>query len=476
MNTVQRLRTVPLFSELPTEDLERLSVGTEEVHLPAGTLLFSEGDRGDRAFVVLEGQIEIVKATVGGEVLLAVQAEGVVGEMALLEDAPRNASVRARSDVTLVAIPKARLDELLDSSASASRAFFEVMLGRWRATQASLQQSERMAQLGTLTAGLAHELNNPAAAVNRSAGQLADAMERYGNARAAVALDLGEAGLPFLEDLLESIRRRSGGAVSLSALERADFEVDVEGWLADHDVDRSWELAPGLVDAGVTLDRLSDLADHVEGSQLAGVIGLIGAAQEQFALLYQIEEGTRRMSAIVKALKSYAYLDQAPVQNVDVAAGLNDTLMLFEHKTKDIEVHRAYADDLPRIEAFGGELNQVWTNLIDNALYAVSGPDKTGGRLIVRATPTESGVVVEIEDNGPGIPEEIRSRIFDSFFTTKPPGSGTGLGLDISRNIVIHHHGGNLTVDSQPGRTVFRVELPLRLPGRPSTPDGQASS
>jgi signal transduction histidine kinase len=458
------------------EDLERLSVGTEEVLLSAGTLLFSEGDRGDRAFVVLEGQIEIVKATVGGEVLLAVQSEGVVGEMALLEDAPRNASVRARSDVTLLAIPKARLDELLDSSPSASRAFFEVMLGRWRDTQASLQQSERMAQLGTLTAGLAHELNNPAAAVNRSAGQMAEATERYGNARAAVALDLGEASLPFLEDLLESIRLRSGGAVSLSPLDRADFEDDVEAWLADHDVDRSWELAPGLVDAGVTLDRLSDLADHVEGSQLTGVIGLIGAAQEQFALLYQIEEGTRRMSAIVKALKSYAYLDQAPVQNVDVTDGLDDTLMLLEHKTKDVEVHREYADDLPRIEALGGELNQVWTNLIDNALYAMTESDKTDGRLTVRATPTESGVVVEVEDNGPGIPEDIRPRIFDSFFTTKPPGSGTGLGLDISRNLVIHHHGGNLTVESQPGRTVFRVELPLRLPERPSAPDDKAPS
>jgi signal transduction histidine kinase len=296
---------------------------------------------------------------------------------------------------------------------------------------------------------------------------MAEAMERYGNARAAVALDLGEAGVPFLEDLLESIRRQIGGAVTLAALERADFEDDIEGWLTDHGVDRSWELAPGLVDAGVTLDRLSDLADHVDGSKLAGVIGLIGAAQEQFALLYQIEEGTRRMSAIVKALKSYAYLDQAPVQNVDVTAGLNDTLMLFEHKTKDVEVQRAYADDLPRIEAFGGELNQVWTNLIDNALYAVTESNQTDGRVIVRATPTEEGVVVEIEDNGPGIPEEIQSRIFDSFFTTKPPGSGTGLGLDISRNIVIYHHGGNLTVDSQPGRTVFRVELPLRIPGRP---------
>ncbi|MDR9451120.1 MAG: cyclic nucleotide-binding domain-containing protein, partial [Acidimicrobiia bacterium] len=355
MNTVQRLRTVPLFSELPTEDLERLSVGIEEVHLPAGALLFSEGDRGDRAFVVLEGQIEIVKATVGGEVLLAVQSEGVVGEMALLEDAPRNASVRARSDVTLLAIPKARLDELLESSPSASRAFFEVMLGRWRATQASLQQSERMAQLGTLTAGLAHELNNPAAAVNRSAGQLPEAIERYGHARAAVALELGEANSPFLENLLESTRRRSGGTIPLSALERADLEDDVEAWLADHHVDRSWELAPGLVDAGITVDRLSDVADHVESSQLEVVIALIGAAQEQLALVYQIEEGTRRMSAIVKALKSYAYLDQAPVQNVDVTAGLDDTLMLLEHKTKDIEVLREYADDLPRADVLAKE-------------------------------------------------------------------------------------------------------------------------
>jgi signal transduction histidine kinase len=473
VNTVQRLRTVSLFSELPGEDLERLSVGIEEVHLPAGALLFSEGDRGDRAFVVLEGQIEIVKATVGGEVLLAVQSEGVVGEMALLEDAPRNASVRARSDTTLLAIPKARLDELLDSSPSASRAFFEVMLGRWRDTQASLQQSERMAQLGTLTAGLAHELNNPAAAVNRSAGQLRAAIERYGNARATVALELGEGHWPFLANLLEETRLRGSGNRPLSALERADLEDDVEAWLADHDVDRSWELTPGLVDAGITADRLSDLLDHVEGSQLEHVIGLIDAAQEQLALLYQIEEGTRRMSAIVKALKSYAYLDQAPVQNVDVVAGLDDTLMLLEHKTKGIEIRREYASDLPRIEALGGELNQVWTNLIDNAIYALT--EQTGGRVTVRAEPTESGVAVEVEDNGPGIPEEIQSRIFDSFFTTKPPGSGTGLGLDISRNIVIHHHGGNLTVDSRPGRTVFRVELPLRLPGGPPAPDEPAS-
>jgi signal transduction histidine kinase len=473
VNVVERLRTVTLFSELPADDLERLSVGIERIELPAGSLLFSEGDPGDRAYVVLEGQIEVVKATMGGEVLLAVQSEGVVGEMALLEDAPRNASVRARTDVLLLAIAKARLDELLDSSPSASRAFFEVMLDRWRDTQASLQQSERMAQLGTLTAGLAHELNNPAAAVNRSAGQLAEAMARYDEALRAVALGLGAEGSAIIDDLLATIDRREGGP-RLSAVQRADLEDDVEAWLANREVDRSWELAPGLVDAGMSVDDLSALADRVDIAQLGSLVGLITAAQEQLALVHQIEEGTRRMSAIVKALKSYAYLDQAPVQNIDVTAGLDDTLTLLEHKAEGIEIIREYAVDLPRIEALGGELNQVWTNLIDNAIYAMT-DSGTGGRLIVRTAPVDSGVAVEVEDNGPGIPAEIHERIFDSFFTTKPPGAGTGLGLDISRNIVIHHHAGNLTVDSHPGRTVFRVELPLRLPARPeATQEGPA--
>jgi len=459
MTLVERLRTVPLFSDLRYEDLERLCVGTEQVELPAGAVLFAEGDLGDRAFVVLDGQIEIVKRTAGGEVLLAVQSDGVVGEMALLEDAPRNASVRARTDTTLLAIPKAQLDQLLDSSPSAARAFFQVMLDRWRATQSSLRQSERMAQLGTLTAGLAHELNNPAAAVNRSAGQLMEAMVRYGDARSATAAGLDPTELEFVEETLKALYERKGVGSSLSALDRSDREDAIEEWLANHDVDRSWELAPGLAEAGISVEQLTELVDRVDADRIADVIGLLDAAQDQLSMLHQIEEGTRRMSAIVKALKSYAYLDQAPVQNLDVTAGLDDTLLLLAHKAKGVDVQRDYAAELPHIEALGGELNQVWTNLIDNALYALSGLED--GRLIVRTRPSESGVVVEIEDNGPGIPEGIQARVFDSFFTTKPPGSGTGLGLDISRNIVIHHHGGNLTVESEPGRTVFRVELPL---------------
>lgn len=464
MSLVERLRNVPLFSELPDEDLERLCRGTEEVHLPAGELLFSEGDEGDRAFVVMDGQIEIVKATAGGEMLLALQTEGVVGEMALLENAPRNASVRARADTTLLAIPKARLDELLDSSPSASRAFFEVFLARWRDTQSSLQQSERMAQLGTLTAGLAHELNNPAAAVNRSAGQLIDAAARYGEARATVALNLDQKGRDLVDRLLAEVQERRGVGPTLSALERSDLEESVEDWLADRGVDRSWELAPGMVDAGFTTESLSEIAAQLVPERLSEVIGLLHVAQDQLSMLHQIEEGTRRMSEIVKALKSYSYLDQAPVQNVDVTAGLEDTLLLLSHKAKGVEIVRDYAANLPTIEAQGSELNQVWTNLIDNALYALSDAEVENPRVRIGTMTTDGGVAVEIEDNGPGIPDEIRERIFDAFFTTKPPGSGTGLGLDISQNIVLYHHGGQLTVDSEPGRTVFRIELPLRLP------------
>jgi signal transduction histidine kinase len=463
MSLFERLRNVPLLSELPDEDLERLCRGTEEIELPAGELLFSEGDEGNRAFVVLDGAIEIVKASPGGEVLLAVQTEGVVGEMALLENAPRNASVRARSDTTLLAIPKAQLDELLDSSPSASRAFFAVMLARWRDTQASLQQTERMAQLGTLTAGLAHELNNPAAAVNRSAGQMMNAMVRYGDARAVVAAELDEAGRALVDGLLADVNERRGVGPSLSALERSDLEDGIEDWLAGRGVDRSWELAAGLVDAGFTEETLSEIAEQLEPARLSQVIELLHAAQDQLSMLHQIEEGTRRMAAIVKALKSYAYLDQAPVQNVDVTAGIEDTLLLLSHKAKGVAIDREYATGLPTIEALGSELNQVWTNLIDNALYALGESGTEHPHLTIRTMTTGDGVAVEVEDNGPGIPQDIQQRIFDSFFTTKPPGSGTGLGLDISQNIVVHHHRGSLTVDSEPGRTVFRVELPLRL-------------
>jgi signal transduction histidine kinase len=459
-----RLEAVPLFAGLPDEDLARLSTGVTELRLQKGDELFREGDEGDAAYVIIEGDIEITKQADSREVLLAVQGPGtVIGEMALLHEAPRMASGKARGDVTLLEISRSSFDYVLDTSAAAARRTMDVVLERFRANQAQLRQSERMAQLGTLTAGLAHELNNPAAAVARGAEQLAGTMAAYGEAYAAAAAVVGEESSADFEAFVGEAMERARKPSDLDPLERSDREADIEDWLVDRDIEPAWQMAPAMADLGY---QTTDL-DGVEarfGDASGAVVGAMTAAASVAALVREVEEGAGRLSSIVHALKSYAYLDQAPVQEVDITKGIDDTLLILKRKTDGIVVQREYADDLPTIEAYGSELNQVWTNLIDNASDAIKEAEVVGGKIAIRAFPTGDGVVVEVEDNGPGIPEDIQSRIFDSFFTTKPPGSGTGLGLDISRSIVMTRHGGAIGVESEPGRTVFRVELPLKPP------------
>ncbi len=457
------LRAVPLFAELSDADLEQLQNRSEVVSLVAGEQLFAEGAAGERAFIISEGEIEIVKRTGDREVLLAVRKPGeVIGEMALLQDAPRSATAKARTDVELLAIPKAEIEALMDASISAVRAMFKVLLERWQATQSLLTQSERMAQLGTLTAGLAHELNNPAAAVNRAAGQLGDSVAELAAAERLLASRVSDAEREAIESLrsrLDEVERPSG---PMDALDRSDREDEVEDVLTDAGVDDAWRLAPALVDAG-----LADLVDEVvatAGERSGEVLEVLRASHDVASLLHEVEEGTRRLSSIVKALKSYSYLDQGPVQEVDLATGLDDTLLILKTKLSDIEVVREYAADLPRIQGYGGELNQVWTNLLDNAADAIHESEAAAGRIVIRAFPEGEMVVVEVEDNGAGISPEAIHRVFDSFFTTKPPGSGTGLGLNISYSIVVNKHRGDITVESQPGRTVFRVELPRTVP------------
>ena len=245
----------------------------------------------------------------------------------------------------------------------------------------------------------------------------------------------------------------------LSALERSDLEDEVEETLAELGIDQPWALTAGLVDGGMTPDNVRGVADDFGAELAATVLRACDAAHAAHALLDEVEEGARRLSDIVGALKSYSYLDQAPIQEVDVAKGLEDTLLILKSELGDIEVRREYANDLPSIEAFGSELNQVWTNLIDNAADAIN--EDGGSTITLRTSPAAEFVVVEVEDDGPGIPADVQSRVFDAFFTTKPPGSGTGLGLDISYGIVVHKHRGDISVQSEPGRTVFRVELPI---------------
>jgi signal transduction histidine kinase/predicted CoA-binding protein len=455
------LKKIPLFSSLPDEDLERLCEMVTEVSLPAGAELFSEGSPGDTAYVIEEGEIEIMKASGGRMVLLAVRKSGeVIGEMSLLEAAPRFATGRARTDSLLLAIGHSQLNHLLNTSPSAARAMLFTVTSRLRTTELLLRDSEKMAQLGTLTAGIAHELNNPAAAVQRGSGQLLDLMLHLRESQVALdKSDLTDRQQEKISQLEKDILTQAEKPIEIDPLSRSDKEYDLETWLDEKEIENAWELAPVLVNLSIDLEELENLANDFSAQELAIIISWLGTSYTVYSLLAEINQGAERISEIVKSLKSYVYLDQAPIQSIDIQEGLDNTLVMLRHKLKaGINVKREYAPELPHIQAYGSELNQVWTNIIDNAIDAMNGK----GEIILRTRQEGEWVFVEIDDNGPGIPGEILDKIFSPFFTTKPVGKGTGLGLNISYNI-IKKHGGEVKVQSQPGKTRFQICLPVNF-------------
>ncbi len=453
------LKKVPLFSSLPDHDLDRLCEMVTEVDISAGEQLFAEGSPGDKAYVIEKGEIEILKASGGRNVLLAVRKSGeVIGEMSLLEAAPRFASGRARTDSVLLAISHEQLDELLNTSPSAARSLLFTITSRLRSTELMLRQSEKMAQLGTLTAGIAHELNNPAAAAQRGTSQLNSVISELQDAQLGLSkLDLSPESWDGLHELNIAIRERAANPIDVDPLERSDKEFEIEGWLDDHNIPDAWEYAPTFVDLDFDETQLNKLAADFSPIQLVDVIAWLGASFSVYSLLEEINQGAERISEIVKSLKSYVYLDQAPIQAVDINEGLNNTLVMLRHKLKDgVDVRRAYSEDLPMIQAYGSELNQVWTNIIDNSIDAMDGQ----GEIQITTQQEGDWVIVELVDNGPGIPEDIQREIFSPFFTTKAVGKGTGLGLNISYNIV-QKHAGEIKVFSKPGKTRFQICLPV---------------
>jgi PAS domain S-box-containing protein len=335
----------------------------------------------------------------------------------------------------------------------------EATLNRLNEMQNQLIMQEKMASLGKLSAGMAHELNNPASAAQRGAAQLKIKFAQLQNVHLCVgAMDLSRAQVDELVLLDQKIERRAQRPADLNALTRSDREDALEEWLVGKEIDTAWELVPSLVSLGYDQEALEALESDFSGFQFSVILDWLSCTHAIYSLIAEIGLGTGRIAEIVRALKTYTYMDQAPIQSVDVREGLDNTLIILHNKLKaGITVRREYAEDLPTIQAHGSELNQVWTNIIDNAIDAMDGQ----GSLVVRTRRDDPWVVVEIEDDGPGIPEEVQSKIFDPFFTTKAPGEGTGLGLNISRNLVVQKHKGEISVYSEPGKTCFAVRLPL---------------
>ncbi len=428
----ERLRGTALFGGLDDEQLARLIEMGEIIDLAPGEVLIREGDVASALFVILEGELDVSKLSGTTDIPLARVGPGALqGEMAALEGGRRLATVRAVSEAEALRVPVDAMRQLLNAGPDVALSVIRTAVGRLRSMESTLREREKLAGLGTLAAGLAHELNNPAAAASRSARALADAV------RAA-----------------ESLPRPSpppippeGGGTPLSALDRAD-RIDEIAELAGGS-----EAASALVDAGWTIEALRD--------QPGEVVPWLAADATVHQLLSEVAMAVDRISEIVAAVKGYAYLDQAPRQRIDVRIGLEQTLVILRHRLRDggVTVVLEIADDLPEIEAFGSELNQVWTNLVDNAIDAMDG----AGTLTVRAERESDGVRVSICNTGEPIPDDVRPRLFEPFYTTKPPGKGTGLGLHISHNVVARH-GGRIEVESNPDATCFVIVLPNEVP------------
>jgi signal transduction histidine kinase len=461
--SIEFLRRLPLFAGLSEPDLERLYQQAQPVELAPNDLLIEEGAPGDALFVLIEGELQVTKRSGAQDVKVDVRSPGaVIGEMSLLDNTPRSASVRALTPSRLLMISKDIFEQVLSTSPSAALSTLHLFVARLRQNDALLHEKEKMAGLGTLAAGLAHELNNPAAAVKRAVSQLRDLLGKWQPAMSALdRLELDPSQQTCLAELRETMAARAATPVTLDPLTRSDREGEIEAWLDGHGVAEAWELAPTLVSFGWELADFENLAESFPAEHISVIAESLGIGSAVHAVLEEVGMGSERISEIVKAVKSYSYLDRAPIQEVDVHDGLDNTLVILRHKLNkgSIQIIRDYDRSLPRIEAFAGELNQVWTNILDNAVDALAGQ----GEIRLHTYRDDDRVVVEIADNGPGIPPEIQSRVFEAFYTTKPPGVGTGLGLNIAYNVVNKHYG-DIRLKSKPGETCFQVCLPIKLP------------
>jgi signal transduction histidine kinase len=436
------------------EQVEALMPYGRELSLQTGDFLFDETAIVDSFYVVLEGEVNISRLDGAEETSLDTHGTGeFTGGLAVLTGKTSIHRARAAGPSHVLEIDSETFRRVAVELPDVADVFISGLARRMRYTQRAFRQQEKLAALGKLSAGLAHELNNPAAAARRASEELGGVVLE---AQLAALEHDARFSTEERQALVVMQHETVAGAAPLDPLLLSDAEEELAEWLDEHEVEESWDLAATLAAAGVEAGRLKQLVSVLEDGSLAAGLGWLVKTIELVELADEVATSAGRISELVGAMKDYTYMDRSAVGEVDVTAGLENTLTILGHKLKGVSVRREYEDDLPKVQGNGGELNQVWTNLIDNAADAVDGR----GNITVRAFAEVDRVEVEVADDGPGIPREVRQRVFEPFYTTKEVGAGTGLGLDVVRRVVVAH-GGEVSVRSEPGETRFTVRLPV---------------
>src|SRR3984893_13056533 len=450
------LLRVPAFADLPDDQITWFLSLSQEMHLKAGDTYVRQGDPADAMFIILEGQFQWRGEFNGETVVLSGKPGDVTGVLPLSRMKQFTVSGRAMTDGRVLKFPTSLFSELVQKMPELTARLVGLMSDRIREATRYEQQRDRLASLGKLSAGLAHEPNNPASAAQRATSQLRATLKKIKDASLELGRrDLTPAQKSEIEKLEAAFIQHEDAPPDPLAI--SDLEEEVDSLFRRHGLKDLWQLAADLARKNVKPAVLESIFAALDAETARAALVRIAASIEIANLLGEIESSTSRISDLVRAIKEYTYMDQAPAQNVDVVKSLENTLTIMKHKIRDgVVVQRDYEPAPLLVSSYGSELNQVWTNLIDNAVDAMAGK----GELRVRTFREDTCVVVEIADNGSGIPPETKSHIFEPFFTTKGVGQGTGLGLDTVQRIVKKHRG-NIQVSSKPGDTRFQVRLPL---------------